>query len=91
MIALSCNHKNHKQTLPHNDYCSYAGSDALLLIRSHGTKIEMQAFLSKNEEYKSAKKFGNSIKNRVMQKISIDIQYIIYTKAIKRNLNVTDM
>ena len=53
----------------------------MLLIRSHATKIEMQAFLSNYEEYKSGKKFSNSIKNKVMQKVSIDIHN--YTKAIE--------
>ena len=41
----------------------------------------MQAFLSNYEEYKSGKKFWNSIKNKVMQKVSIDIHN--YTKAIE--------
>ena len=58
MLALS---NNHKLTVPSNDlYGSYPGSEATLLIRSHVTKIEMQAVLSKkNEEYKSAKKHIN--------------------------------
>ena len=52
------------------------------MIRLHATKIEMQAVLSKHEEYKSAKKFGNSIKDKVMQKISIGM-HNFYTKAIE--------
>lgn len=52
LIALSCNHKNHQRTDPDNDYGSYTGSNAMLLIRSHATKIEMQAVFSKHEEYK---------------------------------------
>lgn len=51
MLALSCNHKYHKPDVPCSDYGGYAGSDAMVLIRWHATKIEMWAVLSKNEEY----------------------------------------
>lgn len=47
LIALSCNHKNHQRTVPDNDYGSYTGSNAMLLIRSHATRIKMQSVLSK--------------------------------------------